>query len=111
MAYDSQQNYAKYQALKKKCLEESAGGEPCSGCSENSETNCGCCPPGLVAVEDENGKVISCLTPNDAQEWYTNNLKCQPGFVKLYRNETTEFLGCVPSDEFEALYAAVNPTP
>jgi len=101
MAYDPQTAYAKY--LKKKCS---------SGCGESSckDQECTCCPAGLVAVYDENGKHIACLTPNDAQEYTDATMKCQPGYVKLYKNSPTEvFIGCVSESEFVTLYQTVNP--
>lgn len=106
MAYNDNQVYAKY--LKGKCLEESST-EGCGCTGATTKDNCTCCPPGLVAVYDSNNAHIACLTPEDA-EAYVASMPCQPGYVKLNKNGTpTVFLGCVPSDEFAALYAAVNP--
>lgn len=105
MSYEDNQVYAKY--LKGKCLEESTS-ENC-GCTETTEEGCSCCPPGLVAVYDTNNAHVGCLTPNDAEE-YVASMPCQAGYVKLNKNGTPSvFLGCVPSNEFAALYAAVNP--
>lgn len=105
MAYDPSTAYAKY--LKKKCVEETCSdcSDGCSGCSDTSE--CSCCPAGLVAVVDENGKAAGCLTPNDAA-LYNAEKPCQPGYAKLYVTATETFLGCVSESEFAALYAAVN---
>ena len=109
MAYDSASVYAKY--LKKKITESGCSG--CSnGCSEGctEEKECSCCPTGLVAVYDQNGKHQGCLTPNDAQEWHDNTFQCQEGYVKLYKEgETPLFRGCVSESEYAALYEALNP--
>jgi hypothetical protein len=109
MPYEDNQTYAKY--LKKKCLEESAGcGEcnDCNDCSEGCEEKCSCCPAGLVAVYDAEGKHQGCLTPADAELFHDNTFTCQSGYVKLYNNSTNEFLGCVSESEFAALYSTVN---
>jgi hypothetical protein len=108
MPYTDQKEYRKF--LKGKCIEKE--GEPDCGCTEgcNEDSECSCCPPGLVGVYDDKGQHQGCLTPNDAELWYKANFTCLDGYVKLYRNDTTpEFLGCVPSNEFATLYAAVNP--
>lgn len=104
MAYDNQQNYAKH--LAKKC-----GSESCSdscGCSKNDE--CGCCPPGLVAVYKD-GKHVGCLTPNDAENYQEETGKlCAPGYVALYNNATNPptFMGCVTEDSWAALNDSLN---
>ena len=104
MAYDPSTAYAKY--LKKKCTENCSGcSEGCTDCKEDSE--CSCCPAGLIAIVDENGKQAGCLTPNDAA-LYNADKPCQPGYVKLYKTSTETFLGCVSESEFAALYEAVN---
>lgn len=116
MAYSDGRQYTKY--LKNKCLESTLPGDlPTSGCSDCGDSNgscddCGCCPVGLVAVYDENNQHIACLSPDDAEQYNTNNTKCQPGFVKLYKNTPTPavFLGCVSESEYAALYATVNPS-
>jgi len=105
MAYNNQTEYAKH--LQKKCTEDSCS---CEGECSCSDDECGCCPAGLIAVEDASGKHIGCLTPSDAQEFITNNRSCLPGYVALYKTGTPDvFLGCVSETEFAALYAAVNP--
>lgn len=104
MAYNENQVYAKY--LKKKCIDE--GCDDCKDCGE--ENKCSCCPPGLVAVYDDNGNHTGCLTPNDAETLHASTFTCQDGYVKLYKSGTPDvFLGCVSETEFAALYAAVNP--
>lgn len=107
MAYDDQTTYAKY--LQKKCLEEKSCA--CEGECTCKKEECGCCPPGLVAVPGADGKSIACLTPNDA-ELYINNTKtiCAEGFMALYRNGSPDvFLGCVSEASFVEAYEAVNP--
>jgi hypothetical protein len=79
------------------------------GCSDSHAAHphtdpckdCGCCPPGLVAVKDEAGNHIACLTPNDANLYMVNTYKCADGYVK-YINAAGEFVGCVtPADLIE----------
>lgn len=107
MAYNDQQVYAKY--LQKKCLEESSC--TCEKECSCSKDDCGCCPVGLVALEDADGKYIACVTPQDA-ETYITNLKeiCKPGFAALYKDGSPDvFLGCVSEANYAELYAIVNP--
>lgn len=105
MAYEDNSVYAKY--LAQKINSE----EGCSECNESSSSSkCSCCAPGLVAVYNSDGVQLACLTPADAEAYNTNNKSCKEGFVALYKNGSPDlFLGCVPSDEFVALYKAVNP--
>lgn len=109
MPYTDQKEYRKF--LKGECIKKEGESDcGCNDCSEDSE--CSCCPTGLVAIYDDKGQHQGCLTPNDAELWYKSNFTCIDGYVKLYKNDTIpEFLGCVPSSEFAALYAAVNPAP
>ena|ERR1700743_338375 len=84
--------------------------EPC-GCDDcqDKDKKCGCCPPGLVSVFDDNDEFIGCLTPNDAELYVKNSLKCNDGFGKLYRTSDGEFLGCFNAADYATLYALVNP--
>jgi hypothetical protein len=100
--YDSQRDYIKH--LKSKALKE----EGDCGCKDAAGEDCGCCPPGLVAIFDDAGHNIGCLTPNDAELYETNLQKCEQGYVKLIRNSDGVFLGCVSEDKFEELYESVN---
>lgn len=112
MAYDDNQTYAKY--LKKKCLKEGHdNGHEHGGCAECTggcnDKDCSCCPPGLIAVYDDNNVHQGCLSPNDAETFHASTFTCKDGYVKLYKEGTPEvFLGCVSESEFAALYAAVN---
>ena len=99
MAYTDNQVYAKY--LKTKKTESG-----CSSCGE-SEDKCGCCPPGLVNVFDDNGNPQGCVTPNDAQELFTNTIKCPDGYIKVMNGST--FLGCLTPDEFVTYNNEANP--
>lgn len=103
MAYDPSTVYAKY-------LNSSSSSESgCTDCNQSSSSEeCSCCPPGLVGVTGDDGEPAGCLTPNDAA-LFNASKPCQPGFVKLYKTSTSEFLGCVSEGEFAAIYAAVNP--
>lgn len=105
MAYEENQVYAKY--LKDKITSEGGG---CDDCNQSSETDdCGCCPPGLIATYDESGNKLGCLTPADSEEFLTNNKNCPQGYVALYDNTASKFLGCVSEATFADLYEAVNP--
>lgn len=111
MPYEENQVYAKY--LSSGCEESSSSG--CSNCSGSTSECSECCPPGLVAVRDENGKHAGCLTPADAQEFNTNAVKkCPTGYVPLYKEPAAlpgeaQFRGCISEEEFAAAYAALNP--
>lgn len=94
--YDQQSQYNKHQS-----------GCEDGNCPENED--CGCCPPGLVAVNDSCGNHLGCLTPNDA-EHYADSLKtCAEGYVKAYHPITGEFLGCIPTADYISLLTALNP--
>lgn len=103
--YTDQQQYAKFQ---NKGCKEHGHLEGC-GCKDDCKEDCGCCPPGLIAVYDDSGHHVACLTPNDAELYKKNILTCKDGYVKLMNVATGEFLGCVSEEDFAALYAIVNP--
>lgn len=103
MAYTDQKEYRKF--LQSKCNEHD---ESDCGCKDDDD-KCSCCPTGLVAVYDDKGIHLGCLTPNDAEMYHAANFTCQDGYVKLINNGTNEFLGCVPSNEYADIYAIVNP--
>lgn len=98
MAYSASTEYAKY--LKKKCSE---------GCGCTTSENCSCCPPGLVGIYDDEGNHLGCLTPTDAEEYQKNTFTCQDGYLKLIKTSDGTFYGCVPSNEWIDLNAALNP--
>lgn len=101
MPYDVQQLYAKYKTNKCGC------GEPsCDECSCEDE-KCSCCPVGTVAVYNSSGDHAGCLTPNDAELFIINTLKCEDGFVKLF-SVAGVFLGCVTVAD-ALTYQAANP--
>jgi len=60
--------------------------------------NCGCCPPGLSAVYDNNGNHMGCLTPNDAMivndKLKTNTIECPQGSIKAYAPNGM-YIGCL----------------
>lgn len=103
MPYTDQQEYAKH--LKQKCLEENCGGD-CHGCNDCQEEDCGCCPPGLIAVYDSSGNHSGCLTPNDA-ELYDKAKSCPPGTIKLFNGDV--YIGCVSEENYATILAALNP--
>lgn len=106
-SYTDQQNYIKF--LSQKAKSQKCGeGCGCDSCSSGSAQDCSCCPPGLVAIYDDKGQHLGCLTPNDAELYKKNILTCQDGYVKLFNNTTGEFLGCVSESEYAALNEAVN---
>lgn len=80
--------------------------KPC-GCEEKKD--CGCCPPGLVSVFDENEEFIGCLTPNDAELFMQNTFKCEDGFGKMFRVSDGAFIGCFNAADYVTVYAVVNP--
>lgn len=104
--YTNQQEYIKFLTT-----QAAAETSPCDGCSESpcNSPDCGCCPPGLVSVYDDKSQQLACLTPNDAELFKKNTMVCQDGYLKLYNNETMEFLGCVSEENFAALNESVNP--
>lgn len=103
--YTNQQEYAKFQ---NKGCGEHGHSEGCR-CHKSDSKDCGCCPPGLVAVYDEEGHQTACLTPNDAELYYKDTVMCKSGYVKLVRESDGKVLGCVSEEEFPTLYALVNP--
>jgi hypothetical protein len=103
--YTDQQQYAKFQ---KKGCGEHGHSEGC-GCKGESSKDCGCCPPGLIATYDDEGRQTGCVTPNDAELYYQNIFTCKDGYVKLIRESDGKVLGCVSEEEFPTLYALVNP--
>ena len=95
--FDSQDVYNKHQ-----------GGCDCNGDCSCKNDDCGCCPPGLVAVKDCNGD-ISCLTPNDATCLEVGKHIPAEGYVKLYNPVTGQYLGDVTPSEALNYIAAIDP--
>jgi len=95
--FDNQDIYNKHQSS---CEE--------GDCGCNSKDDCGCCPPGLVAVKDCDGN-ISCLTPNDAACFKVNSHIPVEGYVKLYDPISGEYLGDVTSQEALNYISAIDP--
>lgn len=93
--YDTQSQYNKHQA-----------GCEDGDCNKNDE--CGCCPPGLVAVVDPCGKHLGCLTPNDAEHYSTSLTKCPEGYVKALHPTTGEFIGCLSAEDFVTVINTLN---
>ena len=94
MAYDEQSTYQKFNA---DCdCEEGA----CSTCKDDS---CGCCPVGLVAVEDNTGVNIGCLSPNDAEQYMANTFRCPDGYVRVIAGG--KFLACLTVEDYIAYLA------
>ena len=89
MAYEESTVYNKFQ--------------PCEDCEPKED--CGCCPPGLVAVY-ECDKHVGCLTPSDAAQYNDDRAKCGEGYVKAYHPTTGRFLGCVSPADYPSI---VNP--
>ena len=104
MPYTEQSDYNKFQPSA--CKKPDCHPHTC-GCK--SEEKCGCCPPGLVAVYNDDGVQIACLTPNDAELFQQNTFSCKDGYVKLM-DSSGKYLGCVSEEAFAELYAAVNPS-
>jgi hypothetical protein len=105
MAYDNQQTYNKYRASNCGCTGEKHE----HGCGCKKDDKCGCCPTGLVAVEDNNGNNIACLSPNDAQEYMANTFRCPDGYIRVL-NSDGKFVACLSPSEY-AEYIAAVPAP
>lgn len=81
-------------------------------CDCEDKTACGCgptCPVGTIAVTDECGNVISCLTPNDAEHYKTACITCPPGYQKTLHPITGEFIGCLTPEEARESLAQLSP--
>jgi hypothetical protein len=102
--YTDSKEYMKFQKEKST---KGCGCENKDTCS--CEEECSCCPVGTVALYDDAGHHIGCLTPNDAELYEKNTHLCEQGFVKLIRTSDGEFLGCVSEDKYAELYEAINP--
>ncbi len=98
MPYDEQKSYAKF--LKGKCHEGHGDHEKGCGCEKCKTEDCGCCPPGLVAVRDDDQNFVGCLTPNDAELYQKNSFKCDDGYIKVYDGDGN-FIGCLTPDEYK----------
>lgn len=107
MAYTDPKEYLKFGTSGCGCGETST--DPCNDCTDCKDNDCSCCPPGLVAIYDDKGAHTGCVTANDAELYQKNTFTCKDGYVKLFRNKTGEFLGCVSETEFVVMYNAVNP--
>jgi hypothetical protein len=95
--FDNQDIYNKHQSA---C--------ECDGDCSCQKDDCGCCPPGLVAVRDCNGD-ISCLTPNDAVCHEVGKHIPAEGYVKLYHPVTGQYLGDVTPQDALTYIATIDP--
>jgi len=108
MPYDNSQVYVKFQT------ESTTTDSGCSSCGSSSSSSCSCddkcscCPPGLVAIYNDENIHTGCLTPNDAELYTASSYVCEDGYIRLV-NAAGDFLGCVSQTEFAALYQLVNP--
>jgi hypothetical protein len=100
--YTDQQNYVKF------LTQQAKASEGCGCGSGSSASECSCCPVGLVALYDDKGQHLGCVTPNDAELYKKNSLVCQDGYVKLINDTTQEFLGCVSEEVYASLNSSVN---
>jgi len=98
--YDLQNTYNKFQACD--CDDK-------SDCSCDANCNV-CCPIGTVAVTDDCGNIVGCLSPNDAEHFNASQIKCAEGFQKTFNPNTGEFLGCLHPADASALIAQLSPT-
>jgi hypothetical protein len=105
--YTEQQGYNKFN-VKSHSHSDSHSHEDGCGCQGSTDEDCGCCPTGLVAIYDDKGQHIGCVTPNDAELYKKNTYVCQDGYVKLIRNFDGDFLGCVSEENFHDIYVVVN---
>lgn len=97
MPYGLQSEYLKHNA--------DCGCEDSTSCGCTSD-DCGCCPIGTVAVYDDCGKHISCLTPVDASQYYTDTVDVPEGFIKLTDPTTGALIGLVTIADYAAYLAA-----
>lgn len=98
--FDNQSTYAKFN-----------GGCDCKGeCSCGKSENCGCCPIGTVAVTDDCGKHVGCLSPNDASEYEIRKHVPATGYVKLFHPTTGAYLGDVTPADALAFMASIDDT-
>lgn len=94
--FDEQSEYNKHQA--------GCDCEDKSSCGCNND--CGCCPPGLVAVTDDNGNHVACLTPNDAACYEIESEIPPQGYVRVYStgDNTGTFIGIMTLEDALAYY-------
>jgi hypothetical protein len=92
ISYDNSSVYNKYAS---DC--ESCGSSDSSSCGCNtSSSDCGCCPVGTVAIYDDCGKHLGCLTPTDADKFVNAKLEVPEGYVKVFHPTTGDYLGALP---------------
>jgi len=97
--FDAQSTYNKFQ-----------GDCNCEGdCSCGKKEQCGCCPPGLVALLDDCGKHIACVTPNDAAVYKITKHIPATGYIKLFNPTTGDYLGDLTPSQALEIMAAINP--
>lgn len=97
--YSTTADYARYQ--KSNC--------GCDGKCTCNDNECGCCPPGLVSIEDNNGNNIGCFTANDAQLYMANTFKCADNLIKAVDPTSGVFVGCLTAADFAAYLLALKP--
>lgn len=103
--YTDQKDYRKF--LQSKCNDHHHD-EPCGGC--NDEDKCSCCPPGLVALYDDKGTHLGCLTPNDVEIYRKRNFTCQSGYVVLIQvGAEGDVYSCISEETYLALNPPVAP--
>ena len=69
------------------------------GCCNSDTDDCSCCPPGLLAVYNEDGVHEGCITPNDAEEYKNSTHIPAEGYVKVYDPVSGEYLGDLPPSQ------------
>ena len=87
--------------------------QPDCDCPDKSKCTCpdpcGCCPPGLVSVQDCDHKDIGCLTPQDAAEYEVQKHIPPTGFIKTFHPITFDYVGDMTVEDSLAFLAAVDP--
>ena len=99
MPFDAQSSYAKFQTSGCSCKGE---------CKCGKSQDCGCCPVGTVAVTDDCGKHVGCLSPNDAQLLKISQHIPIEGYVKLFHPTTGIYLGDVTPTYAIEFMAAID---
>lgn len=96
--FDLQSTYNKFQGCE------------CEGdCTCGKKEQCGCCPPGLVALLDDCGKHIACVTPNDAAVYKLTKHIPPTGYIKTFNPTTGDYLGDLTPQQAIEIMAAINP--
>jgi hypothetical protein len=99
MPYGAQTEYLKHNSGCDCDSEESCG------CGTSDD--CGCCPIGTIAIYDDCGKHLSCLTPEDASQYFIDTLDVPEGFVKVI-GSGGEYIGLLTVADYNTYLASTG---